>query len=369
MNNKRVLERFLEFIKIDSPTKSEENFANHLIPILESFGMKVEMDDAGKKTGSGCGNIIAKLKGRTGSNPILLSAHMDTVSPGKGINPIVDEGIVRTDGNTILGSDDKAGIAAIIEGIQTVIEEGIPYGDIEVVFTICEEEGLLGSRYLDYSKIHSKTGYVFDTGGKPGKIVTKGPYHAIINAKFIGRESHAGVAPEEGISAIQMLSDAISNMKLLKIDDDTTANIGRIEGGQATNIVSNEASFIAEARSLSEEKLNMQLEHMKTECEKSTKKFGGMLEYSAEIIYEGFDIPENCPVVLNAIKACDNLGFETEIIESRGGSDTNNYNKRGISSVNLSIGQNKAHTVGESIKVDDLYKAAKLVKELILLHA
>lgn len=369
MNEKRLLERFLEFIQIDSPTTRERDFAEHLIPILRDLGMDVVMDDAGQKAGSNSGNLIAKLKGTTGSPAIMFSAHMDTVSPGEGIKPVIRDGVIYSDGSTILGGDDKAGIAAIIEGIQSIKEANIPHGDIEVVFTIYEEGGLFGSKYLDYSTVDSKLCYVLDTSGSPGKIVIGGPAQAKINAEFTGKEAHAGVAPEEGISAIQIMAEAISNMRLLRIDEKTTANIGKIEGGSVTNIVTKTAKFLAEARSLEDDALDVQVAHMVEECEKAAKKYGGTVDVKVNIAYKSFKLDETETIVLNAMKACANLGFEPETMMSGGGSDTSNYNANGIKSVNLAIGETKPHTVDESLKIEDLNNSARLVMELIKLHA
>ncbi len=199
---------------------------------MEKIGLEVYMDDAGEKVGSNSGNLIGKLRGNTDGETILFSAHMDTVSPGIGIKPIIKDGVIYSDGTTILGGDDKAGIAAILEAIEIIVENNIPHGDIEVVFSIFEEGGLFGAKNLDYTKLNAKVGFVLDSGGEPGQIIVQGPAQNKINAKFIGKEAHAGVAPENGISAIQIAAEAISNMKLLRIDEETTANIGYILVGQ-----------------------------------------------------------------------------------------------------------------------------------------
>ncbi|MDO5689865.1 MAG: M20/M25/M40 family metallo-hydrolase [Tissierellia bacterium] len=369
MRKDRLLQYFLDFVQIDSPTGEERDFANHLIPILESLGMQVQIDDTGKRAGSNSGNLIGRLPATSDGPSILFSSHMDTVSPSRGVNPIVRDGIVYSDGTTVLGGDDKAGIAAIIEGIQTVVDENIPHGDIEVVFTICEEGGLFGSKYLDYSKLNSKIGYVFDTGGSVGKIIIGGPSQAQITATFTGREAHAGVSPEEGISAIQMLATAISNMKLLRVDQDTTANIGQIEGGGPTNIVTKQATFFAEARSLDEAKLAEQIHHMREACYASAEEYGGSVEFIDSLAYSAFNVPVESEVVQNVIKALANIGIEGVPTKTGGGSDTSNYNENGISAVNLSIGETKPHTLEESIRIEDLNNSARLVIELIKLYA
>ncbi|MDO5689763.1 MAG: M20/M25/M40 family metallo-hydrolase [Tissierellia bacterium] len=369
MNETRLLERFLEFVQINSETKNEKAFAEHLIPILEGMGMQVSMDDVGEKVGSNAGNLLAKLKGNAKAPTLMFSSHMDTVTPGVGIRPQIRDGVIYSDGTTILGADDKAGIAAILEGVQTVQEEGIPHGDIELLFTIYEEGGLLGSKYFDYSKVEAKLCYVLDSGGSPGKITVGGPSQAKIEAEFIGKAAHAGVAPEEGISAVQMMAEAIANMKLLRIDEETTANIGLLTAGQVTNIVTPSASFVGEARSLDDDKLNRQIDHMREVCESAARKYGGNVQFISHTAYKAFDVDVNSAVVQNAIKAFKNMDIEAVTMKSGGGSDTSNYNENGISSVNLSIGETKPHTLEESISIQDLNDAARMVVELIKVNA
>lgn len=369
INKERLLERFLEYIQIDSPTKLEREFAEHLMKELEKLGLEVYMDDAGEKVGSNSGNVIAKLKGNTDGETILFSAHMDTVSPGEGIKPVIKDGVIYSDGTTVLGGDDKAGIAAIIEAVQTVIEKDIPHGDIEIVFSIFEEGGLFGAKNLDYSKLRAKTGFVLDSGGEPGHIVVQGPAQNKINAKFIGKEAHAGVEPENGISAIQMAAEAISKMKLLRIDEETTANIGFISGGGPTNIVTKEVEFHAEARSLSDEKLKEQTDHMVKCCEEAAEKFGGRVEVDVVNAYSAFKVEEDSEIVQKVKKACENLGFKATTMTSGGGSDTNVLNAKGITAVNLGVGMRLAHTVDEHLYIKDLENAAELVLEIIKEYA
>lgn len=369
INEKRLLDRFLKYVQIDSPTKFEREFAEYLMKEMEEMGLEVYMDDAGEKVGSNSGNVIGKLKGNTNGQTILFSAHMDTVSPGKGIKPVIKDGVIYSDGTTVLGGDDKAGIAAILEAVETVIEQDIPHGDIEIVFSIYEEGGLFGAKNLDYSKLKAKRGFVFDSSGKPGQIIIQGPAQNKISAKFIGKEAHAGVAPEKGISAIQMAAAAISNMKLLRIDDETTANIGIISGGQATNIVTKEVNIEGEARSLSNEKLKEQTEHMVKCCEDAANKFGGSVEIDLENSYGAFKIDEDSVIVQKVKEACANIGLEPRTSASGGGSDTNILNANGIEAVNLGIGERQPHTLEEHLHIKDLENAARLALELIKVHA
>lgn len=369
INEKRLLERFLNYVQIDSPTKYEREFAEYIMKEMEKMGLEVHMDDAGEKVGSNSGNVIGRLKGNTDGEAILFSAHMDTVSPGKGIKPVIKDGVIYSDGTTVLGGDDKAGIAAILEAIETVIEKGIPHGDIEVVFSIYEEGGLYGAKNLDYTKVKAKKGFVLDSGGNPGEIIIQGPAQNKIYAKFIGKEAHAGVAPENGISAIQMAAEAISNMKLLRIDEETTANIGVISGGEATNIVTKEVKIQGEARSLSDEKLQKQTEHMVKCCEEAAQKFGGRVEVEVDHSYGAFKVEEDAEIVQKVKEACRNIGLEPYTTSSGGGSDTNILNANGIVAVNLGIGERKPHTVEEHIHIKDLENAARLVLEIIKVHA
>ncbi len=304
INEERLLNRFLEYVQISSPTKEEREFADFLKSEMEKIGLEVIMDDAGEKCGSNSGNLIGRLKGNTDGETILFSSHMDTVSPpGVGIKPQIRDGIIYSDGTTVLGGDDKAGIAAIMEALETIQEKSISHGDIEVVFSIYEEGGLFGAKNLDYDNLEARLAFVFDSGGDPGQIIVAGPAQNKINVKFIGKESHAGVAPEEGISAIQMASEAISNMNLLRIDEETTANIGIISGGKATNIVTNEVNIEAEARSLDNEKLEKQTNHMVKCCEDAAEKFGGKVEIEINNAYGAFKVDENHEIVHNVKKS------------------------------------------------------------------
>ena len=368
INEKRLLDRFLKYVQIDSPTKQEREFAEYLMAEMKEMGMDVEMDNAGESVGSNSGNLIGRLKGNAEGETILFSSHMDTVSPGIGIKPVIRDGVVYSDGSTILAGDDKAGIASALEAIQTVIEKDIPHGDIEVVFSIFEEGGLYGAKGLDYSKLTAKRGFVLDSGGEPGQIIVQGPAQTKINAKFIGKEAHAGVEPEKGISAIQIAAEAVSKMKLLRIDEETTANIGIISGGTATNIVTKEVAIQAEARSLSNGKLKVQTEHMVKCCEEAAEKFGGQVIMDVSNVYDAFKVDENHEIVNTVKQACKNIGLSPYTESTGGGSDTNILNAYGITSINLGVGEKSAHTLEEHIHIKDLENASKLVLEIIKIH-
>lgn len=366
-NKKRLIEEFIELVKINSLTGKEKNIADLLLKKLSEIGFEVTTDNAGEIAGGETGNVIATLKGNRPGKKLLFTAHMDTVEPGLNINPIIDEEkqIIKSDGTTILGSDDKAGIAAILEAMRTLRENNISHSDIQVVFSIWEENGLLGAKNLDYSKINADYIYVFDMDGSPGRIITKAPAQDKITVKIIGKAAHAGLNPETGISALMVASHAIENMKLLRIDEETTANFGIIHGGTGTNSVMSELTMYGEARSLNEEKLDKQTNHMIECLKEAADKFGAQLEINVDRLYGSIDIDENDEVVKLAKKAFSNINIDAYTDSTGGASDVNVYAKKGYKSVNLAIGMTNAHSVNEYIKIEDLYNSSRVILELI----
>ena len=370
INQERMIDQLLELVQIDSPSGKEGAVAQRLEEILTDLGMTVTFDNIHEKLGTETGNLIATLKGTTQGTPILFSSHMDTVQqPGESVKPVIDGDTIKSDGSTILGSDDKAGITAFIEAIRVIKENNLPHGDIQAVFTIWEEGGLFGSKYLDYSLVKAERAFVLDTGGPIGSGNNQGPAQDKIEAVFKGKAAHAGVAPEEGISAIMMAAKAIDNMKLLRIDEETTANIGVIEGGKATNIVTPEVKIVAEARSLNNDKLDAQTSHMVKAMEDAAAAFGGTVEVKTERLYSAFKLEADSPLVKMAEGIFATMGVTADIGPSGGGSDTNHFNNNGVPAINLSVGMDKAHTLEENIKIADLVKAGEMVVEIIKAHA
>lgn len=365
MNNDRLISQFLDYVKISSPSTKEGDFAKVLKSDMEDIGFEVIVDDAGSKANSNTGNLIGYLKGNKDIDPIMFCAHMDTVTPCENIEPIIEDGIIKSAGNTILSGDDKAGIVAILEGIRHIKESNIPHGDIEVVFTICEEVGLLGAKYLDYSKIKSKMAFILDSGGPVGGVVVQGPAQAQIHAQFHGRAAHAGLEPEKGISAIQVASRAIDRMNLLRIDEETTANVGIINGGTATNIVTDYASVEFECRSLDQEKLDKQTKHMVDTIEEAAADFNSKVDIKVENVYPVFSISKDEPILDIIEKSMLKTGVEYNPQSTGGGSDTNIFNGKGINTVTLAVGMYNAHSVDEYIAVDDIILSAKLVANII----
>ncbi|MGN8227139.1 tripeptidase T [Paenibacillus polymyxa] len=364
----RIVQEFMELVQVDSETKNEQEISRVLKEKFNALGLEVMEDDSRERTGHGSGNLIVtwKAEGVEQAPKLFFTCHMDTVTPGKGIKPqLGEDGWIRSDGSTILGSDDKAGIAALFEAIRVVREQNIPHGQIQFVITAGEESGLMGARAMKPEVLDSDFGYALDSNGEVGSICIAAPTQARIEMKITGKSAHAGVNPEDGISAIQVASKAISKMNLGRIDKETTANIGSFEGGGATNVVCDFVLIRAEARSIVQEKVNHQIQHMREALETTTREFGAQGEFRSEVIYPAFSFTEHDEVVQVAQRAIQRLGLATPTFHSGGGSDANVFNGLGIPTVNLAVGYQNIHTTEEKIKADDLVKVAEVVVALI----
>lgn len=365
MNKERLVNEFIELVKIPSVTKTERDFAIHLEKKLKELGFDTKFDNSMEKSGCNTGNLMARLKGTKTAETILFAAHMDTVSPGIGINPIINGNTIKSDGTTILAADDKSAIAAFLEAIKNIQENAIAHGDIEAVFTTMEEGGMHGCKNLEYDYFTSKTAFALDSGGKPGTVITKAPAQNKLQVYITGRASHAGVEPEKGVSAIMVLADAISNMKLLRIDEETTANVGTISGGTVTNIVSEKCEALFEARSLVVEKLDAQIDHMIQCLKNSSEKFGAALNYEIIKNYPPLNVLDSAHAVQVVKKAAEALNWDFKTTSTGGGSDANILSSKGFDIVNLAVGMSNPHSVAEFIEIDDMVNTAILISEII----
>lgn len=369
VNKDRLVNQFLELVQIDSETKHEGPISQALKRLFGGLGLTVTEDDTKAVTGHGAGNLFCEwpaTPGYEGKDPIFFTAHMDTVTPGKGVKPRLDEdGYIRSDGTTILGSDDKAGLAIMLEAIRILREQAIPHGPLQFIITVGEESGLVGARAMDKAMIKAKYGFALDSDGKVGDICTGAPSQAKIHAAIIGKSAHAGVNPEDGISAIQVASKAIARMPLGRIDADTTANIGKFAGGGPTNIVCERVDIDAEARSLAPEKLEKQVAAMRKAFEAAAAEHGAQATFTSEIIYAGYKYDESDEVVQVSMEAVRRLGLEPRLFHSGGGSDANIFNGLGFPTVNLAIGYENIHTTKEQMPVDALVQATELAVEII----
>ena len=366
INKERMLAEFFELIKIKCSTRDEREVADVLKARLAALGMEVTEDNSGEKIGGNCGNVIAYTKGTIHNAPtMMLSAHMDCVEPCGGIEPLLKDGIITSVGDTILGGDDKAGITAILEALRMVHEQNIQHGPIQVVFTVAEEGGLNGAKAIDPSLLKADFGYALDSGGAPGEIITMAPGQNSITAVVHGKKAHAGVAPEDGINSIVVAGKCLATMNYGRIDFETTANIGLISGGVATNIVPDRVEVRCEARSRNMEKLQAQTNHMKETFERVATENGARAEVIVKKSYGSYVLAEEAPVVTLAVTAAQSIDLLPEIKATGGGSDANFFNNYGVPTAVLGVGMSKVHTADEYIKEVDLYNSAELVIALI----
>lgn len=378
INQERLKNLLIELIKIDSLSRKEYDVAMRLKREMEELGAKVWIDDAGDKVGGNVGNLIAHFTGtEPRAKPILLSAHMDTVVPGEGIVPILDGDILRTDGRTVLGGDDKSGVAIICEVLRVVKENSLPCSDVDIVFTICEEAGLIGAKCLEVNRLRARTGLVLDSDSV-GFLFTRAPAANRMEFRVHGLEAHAGVCPEKGLNAIKVAADGLAQMSLGRIDDETTANIGVIEGGMAVNIVPNSVILRGEARSHNQEKLDRQTEHMlrclqdaaaRHTLEIAGARFSASVEAKIERDYDRMDVPEGASIVRLVRAAAKNLSVEVKTLATGGGCDANVLNQKGLEVANLSTGMREIHTVKEWLDLKDLTLSAQMVLEVTRLNA
>lgn len=362
----RIYKLFEELVSIDSQSFHEREMADRLKRELVGLGFEVCVDDAGEIYGGNAGNIYAFLKGDLDGEPVLFSAHMDTVEPGLGKKAFIDEnGRITSSGKTVLGGDDICGVVEILEGIRNVLEQGIPHRDIEVVFSIAEEAYTRGAAVLDYSRIKSKNAYVLDMSGSVGTAAIQAPSIISFEAEVKGKAAHAGFSPEDGINAIQIAASAISEIRQGHLDSETTLNIGQIMGGTATNIVSDSCIIRGEVRSFSHKRALDAVEHIKEVFEEKAKGS------SAEVVFEtdphtvAYRISEDDEVVQDFKEACKRLDISSALVSTFGGSDNNQFVKNGLHGIVLSCGMREVHSVREYTYLQDLEMGVRLVEEIV----
>ncbi len=354
-DNPPIVDTFLRLVQIDSPTGHERQLAETLCQMLHDLGVQAHTDAAG--------NVIATLDGE--GELILLSAHMDTVEPGRGIKPRIKDGIITSDGTTILGSDCKSGIAVVLDVLRRLKATGEPHRPLEIVFSVGEEGGLIGAKRLDVSTLRSRVGLVLDSGGPIGTLVRQAPCQDSLAVTIHGKAAHAGTDPEKGINAIVVAAQAIAKMPLGRIDAETTANIGKISGGIATNIVPDRVEIAGEARSLKSKKLAAQTAKMVRAFETAAAKYGASAEIRVTRSYEAYFLPDDHPWIRHLVGVCGRVGVEPILMSSGGGSDANVYNAKGIQCVVTSTGMSNVHTTAEQIAVADLLAVADLVYAVV----
>jgi tripeptide aminopeptidase len=350
-----VLELFTELAAVPSPPGEERAVADAVAAYLRDCALDVDEDDAGAAIGSTAGNLYARVEATAPGTPIFLCAHLDTVPPTERIEPVVgDDGVVRNAAGTILGADDKSAIAVMLDATRRVLSERRPNAGIELVFTPKEEVGLLGAGAFDSSRLTARHGFVYDQAAPIGEIVLGAPHAQALVATFHGRATHAGMYPEEGRNAIAAAARAIADLRLGRVDDDSTANVGVIQGGVATNIVPERCAVHAEARSHDERKLGELVQEMLDSFSFAAEAGDCRVDVAMSKSYRGYRLRRDDEVVRLAAAALSHSGHEPRFVLSGGGADANVFNERGLSCLNLANGMADIHTPDERIAVADL---------------
>lgn len=310
VNRDRLVDSFLTLVRIDSESGQEGAVRDYLKERLQNLGMEVYEDGAGRALGGEAGNLIAWRPGKLSGPSIFLGAHMDTVVPGRGVKPVLEDEIIRSSGDTVLGGDDKAGVAVIMEALQVIDERNIPHPPLEVIFTVSEEQGLMGSKHLDFTRVRSRMGFVLDSDGETGHIVVRAPTQNEFSLTVLGRAAHAGMNPEEGLNAICLVAYAINHLNIGRIDEETTCNLGIISGGRARNIVADRVELKGEVRSLTPAKLDAVTGEMMAVFEEKVREKGGRCEVEVRHLYPAINLDPEEPVVQIAVRAARALGKE-----------------------------------------------------------
>jgi len=359
IETERLLKTFVDILSVDSYWGNEDRVVAIIRPLLETVGAVCSQDDIG--------NLIAKwpAKGKQ-SHPIMLNAHMDTVQPTPGMRPVVRDDAVYSDGSSVLGADDKAGVAAIIEAVLAVHDSGADHGPVELVFTVGEDVGQFGADAFDPNDIDARVAFVLDAGGPVGNVITRQAGSYMFEAVFHGRAAHAGIAAADGISAIAMQARAVGNMTLGRVDDVTVANVGVVSGGQAANIVPPEAKIVGQARSLDQDALEGQMDAMRKACQDAAEAFGGRVDYIQKGRFKATQFDDEHPAICLADTAIKAAGIEPRHVATHGGSDAQNFNEKGIETAILAVGYEEVHSTVEWMPHDELRRLTDITAQLIL---
>lgn len=366
INKERIVKTFLELAVIDSPSLGEREAADYVKKRFKQMGILLEEDHAGGKIGGNAGNLYGFIKGNVPGAPILLSAHLDTVEPSAGKKAVVHEdGTITSDGTTVLGADDMAGVAVIIEAISYIQEQRLPHRDIEVLFTVAEELYCRGASCFDFSKVKSHDAYVLDLSGPVGKAANAAPTILSFCGTIRGKAAHAGFEPEAGIHAIQAVCKAVAGLNMGRIDEETTANVGLIKGGDGTNIIPEICTVKGEIRSLKHEKAMQVLQEFRTEFQQAADEVNAAFEWQEEVHITAYETDEEENAVKDYCRACEKLGITPEIESTFGGSDNNVFAQYGIKGMVLSTAMNQVHSCREYTQTDELVRSAEVVVQLL----
>lgn len=367
INKERILNTFLNFALIDAPSRSEREVAEKIISVLEPLGFKIIMDEAGKALGGNCGNLYAVLEGENSDlDPILFCAHMDTVLPCYFKHIITDDdGKVHSDGKTIVGADDVTAIVEILEALTVIYDNRLPHRTIELLFTVAEEKSCRGSRLFDFSQIQSDQCYVLDYDGAVGNCAFSAPAKLSFTAKIHGKSAHAGFSPEQGISAISVMAQAIMKIKQGRISKTATLNIGTITGGNSINVVPDYCAVTGEIREQTTDGAVKLADKLKTELEEICASLGAELEFNYELLYSSFKAPKAHSIITRYKNACRSLGIESKLEYTLGGSDCNIISDAGITGLVIANGMHNCHSTDEYTTVDEMTTVAEILVKLM----
>jgi tripeptide aminopeptidase len=360
-----VLDLFTELAALPSPPGEERAVADVVAAYLSDLGLEVDEDDAGAKVESTIGNVLARAEPTADGTPIFLCAHLDTVPPDGAIEPVVDDGVVRNAAGTILGADNKSAVAVMLDATRRVLAENRPHAGIELLFTPKEEVGLLGAAVFDHTRLRARVGYVYDQAAPIGDVILGAPHSESMEVRFHGRAAHSGMYPEEGRSAIAAAARAIADLRLGRIDDETTANVGTIQGGTAGNIIPEWCTFLAEARSHDERKLADVVQEMLDAIAFAAGLEDCEVETEVHKSYRGYRFRRDDEVVRIAHAALERTGFTPSYGLSGGAADANVFNERGLQCLNLANGMQDIHTPDERIAVGDLEAMVEVTLALV----
>lgn len=373
IDRERLAETFTELCEIDSPSREEGQVAQYLKEFFTGLGAEsVVEDSSAAKTGSDSGNLIIRFAGTVEKEPVFFACHMDTVEPGRGVKVLRTGDLFTTKSNTVLGGDDKSGIAALIEFILVMQENDLPHGPIEIILTTCEEIGLLGAKNLDYGLVQAKSGYALDSSGID-IVITGAPAANRLKVEVHGIAAHAGLNPEQGVSAFCLAARAIADLRLGRLDEQSTANFGLIHGGVATNIVPDLITIEGEVRSHSPEKLEdytreIESTFLKVVADWSAQIGSGRrpsVEISVEHEYPVMHLEDDDQVITRVQKAGELLEREIAFQLTGGGSDANIFNGHGLKTAIVATGMAKVHTTDECIELADLVSLTELLLAIV----
>jgi tripeptide aminopeptidase len=352
-----AVELLVELAAIPSPPGDERAVADVVLRYLRGLGLAPDEDDFG--------NVYAHVEATAEGTPLFFCAHLDTVPPSGELRPVVEDGVIRNAGGTILGADNKAAVVQMLEGVRRVLAESVPHAGIELLFTRQEEVGLLGALAFDHTRLEAQLGFVYDQEGAIGEVILGAPSAQGLEITFRGRAAHAGMAPEEGRSAIQAAAKAIADLRLGRVDEDTTANVGVIRGGTAGNIVPDECSFLAEARSHDERKLGDLVQEMLDACAFAASETECEMQSELRKTYRGYRFARSDDVVALAAAALARCGHEVRYGLSGGAADANVFNQRRLRCVNLTHGVYDFHSPSERVAAADLEAMADVTVALV----